>query len=75
MCTVTGYLNIAIKNSVTEYLLKPTDIDELEERFRNLKKRVDSEHERVDKLKERKTYYLDNILKLMLHGYMYLQLW
>ena len=46
MCTVTGYLNIAIKNSVTEYLLKPTDIDELEERFRNLKKRVDSEHER-----------------------------
>lgn len=75
MCTVTGYLNIAIKNSVIEYLLKPTDIDELEERFRNLKKRVDSEHERGDKLKERKTYYLDNILKLMLHGYMYLQLW
>lgn len=69
------YLNIAIKNSVTEYLLKPTDIDELEERFRNLKKRVDSERERGDKLKKRKTYYLDNILKLMLHGYMCLQLW
>ena len=51
MCTVTGYLNIAIKNSVTEYLLKPTDIDELEERFRNLK-----EHERGDKLNEIKTY-------------------
>lgn len=64
------YLNTAIKNSVTEYLLKPTDIDEFEETFKNLKKRIDSEREHSDELKKSKTYYLDNILNLMLLGYM-----
>ena len=50
------YLNTAIKNSVTEYLLKPTDIDEFEETFKNLKKRIDSEREHSDELKKSKTY-------------------
>lgn len=39
------YLNMSIKNRVTEYLLKPTDIDEFETVFRRLKTTLD--HERV----------------------------
>lgn len=39
------YLNMSIKNRVTEYLLKPTDIDEFETVFRRLKTTLD--HERL----------------------------
>lgn len=37
------YLNMSIKNQVTEYLLKPTDVDEFEELFRRMKKTLDEE--------------------------------
>ncbi len=37
------YLNMSIKNKVTEYLLKPTDLDEFEEVFCRLKKTLDEE--------------------------------
>ncbi|WP_175562013.1 response regulator transcription factor [Anaerocolumna xylanovorans] len=37
------YLNMAIKNGVVEYLFKPTDIDEFEECFARLKRRLDDE--------------------------------
>lgn len=37
------YLNMSIKNQVTEYLLKPTDVDEFEQVFRNLKRKMDDE--------------------------------
>lgn len=39
------YLNMSIKNRVTEYLLKPTDVDEFEAVFRRLKTTLD--HERL----------------------------
>ena len=39
------YLNMSIRNRVTEYLLKPTDIDEFETVFRRLKTTMD--HERL----------------------------
>ena len=37
------YLNMAIRNQVTEYLLKPTDIDEFETLFHRLKEKLDEE--------------------------------
>lgn len=37
------YLNMAIKNQVTEYMLKPTDIDEFEQLFRKIRKNLDEE--------------------------------
>ena len=37
------YLNMAIRNQVTEYLLKPTDIDEFETLFHQLKEKLDEE--------------------------------
>lgn len=40
------YLQTAIQNGVSEYLLKPTDIDEFEEVFRKMKKKLDEDVER-----------------------------
>lgn len=40
------YLQTAIKNGVSDYLLKPTDIDEFEEVFRKMKKLLDEDVER-----------------------------
>lgn len=37
------YLNMSIKSKVTEYLLKPTDIDEFEQVFKRLKQKMDEE--------------------------------
>lgn len=37
------YLNMSIKNKVTDYLLKPTDLDEFEAMFRKLKTTMDEE--------------------------------
>ena len=48
------YLNMAIKNRVTEYLLKPTDIDEFCELFQNLKGRLDAEHQQKRELENLK---------------------
>ena len=39
------YLNMSIKNKVTEYLLKPTDLDEFEEVFRRMKTVMDKEQQ------------------------------
>lgn len=39
------YLNMSIKNQVTEYLLKPTDIDEFSATFRRLKAAMDKERQ------------------------------
>ena len=41
------YLNTAIKNNITEYLLKPTDIDEFEETFKRLKKKIDDDQSHI----------------------------
>lgn len=40
------YLQTAIQNGVSEYLLKPTDMDEFEEVFRKMKKKLDADMER-----------------------------
>ena len=48
------YLNMAIKNRVTEYLLKPTDIDEFCQLFQNLKTRLDEEHQQKQEIEQLK---------------------
>lgn len=64
------YLNMAIKNSVVEYLLKPTDIDEFEECFKRIKKEIDDERCRIHEIEKNRVYYLDNVLNIYLLGYM-----
>lgn len=61
------YLNMSIKNQVTEYLLKPTDMDEFEEVFSKMKKRLDQEEEKKreyqDLKKNQMATYLDNLIR------------
>ncbi|MCI8404673.1 MAG: response regulator [Clostridia bacterium] len=64
------YLNTAIKNNITEYLLKPTDIDEFEETFKRLKTKMDDEQAHMDEFERGKIYALDSILNMLLLGYM-----
>lgn len=60
------YLDVSIKNRVSAYLLKPTDIFEFEDTFLKLKKTLDEEQEREIKNKKRlwyaRTLYLSNLL-------------
>lgn len=44
------YLNMAIRSQVTEYLLKPTDIDEFEALFHRLKASLDEESRKREEL-------------------------
>lgn len=48
------YLSMAIKNQVTEYLLKPTDIDEFEALFHRLKAELDEEKRQRQELEDAK---------------------
>ncbi len=50
------YLNMAIKNQVIEYLLKPTDIDEFCELFKSLKTKLDAERQQKRELESLKAF-------------------
>lgn len=70
------YLNMAIRNRVTEYLLKPTDIDEFCALFQRLKQTLDEEHkEKVDlellkaTAEQGKELSYSRVLNNMLDGY------
>lgn len=63
------YLNMSIKNEVTEYLLKPTDLDEFEELFRKLKLRLDKEQQKAEELKDLKRNLVKSQLNNLIRGY------
>lgn len=70
------YLSMAIKNQVSEYLLKPTDIDEFEILFHRLKSVLDEEQSKRDKLEAMKESLLEkqelsyaSLLNNLLNGY------
>lgn len=70
------YLNMAIRNQVTEYLLKPTDIDEFKALFRRLKTRLDEEQKQEKVLEQLKASAKQNqelsysrVLNNLLDGY------
>ena len=70
------YLNMAIRNQVTEYLLKPTDIDEFETLFHRLKEKLDEEGIRRRELESLKVSAMQNkelsyarVLSNLLDGY------
>lgn len=62
------YLNMSIRNRVTEYLLKPTDIDEFEQVFRRLKSRMDQERLRDAEVSESVHRHFTEWLSELLHG-------
>lgn len=70
------YLNMAIKNQVTEYMLKPTDIDEFEQLFRKIRKNLDEEKSRREELNQLKLAAMqsqalsyETVLNNLLDGY------
>lgn len=70
------YLNMAIRNQVTEYLLKPTDIDEFEALFHRLKKTLDEEGKKREELellkvtaRQNKELSYGRVLANLLEGY------
>ena len=70
------YLNMAIKNQVTEYMLKPTDIDEFEQLFRKIRQNLDEEKNRREELNQlklaamqRQALYYETMLNNLLDGY------
>lgn len=70
------YLNMAIKNQVTEYMLKPTDIDEFEQLFRKIRKNLDEEKNRREELNQLKLAAMqsqalsyETVLNNLLDGY------
>lgn len=63
------YLNYSIKNNVTEYLLKPTDLDEFETLFKKMKNTLDAERQKESVYKSSRRYYLDSVLTNMMLGY------
>lgn len=70
------YLNMAIKNRVTEYLLKPTDIDEFEGLFHRLKIKLDEERQQEQALeflkasaKQNQELSYSRVLGNLLDGY------
>lgn len=71
-----NYLSVAIKNQVTEYLLKPTDIDEFEALFHRLKAKLDEEKRQRQELEAVKASLQENrelsysrVLNNILDGY------
>lgn len=54
------YLQMSIKNRVSEYLLKPTDIDEFEVMFRKMKNRLDDENKKKIEEEELKQAYKES---------------
>ncbi len=70
------YLNMAIKNQVTEYMLKPTDIEEFEQLFRKIRKNLDEEKSRREELNQLKLAAMqsqalsyETVLNNLLDGY------
>lgn len=70
------YLNMAIRNQVMEYLLKPTDIDEFEALFHRIKETLDEEARKRKELellkvtaRQNKELSYDRMLSNMLDGY------
>ncbi len=70
------YLNMAIKNQVTEYMLKPTDIDEFEQLFRKIRQNLDEEKKRREELNQlklaamqRQALSYETVLNNLLDGY------
>lgn len=63
------YLNMSIKHHVTEYLLKPTDIDEFEELFRRIKQELDKEINERAAIEKLRISHLDATLNTMIKGY------
>ena len=70
------YLNMAIKNQVTEYMLKPTDIDEFEQLFRKIRQNLDEEQNRREELNQlklaamqRQALSYETVLNNLLDGY------
>lgn len=63
------YLNYSIKNNVTEYLLKPTDIDEFESVFSKIKNLLDKERKQEYNYRQSQNYHLDRVLSDMMLGY------
>lgn len=70
------YLTVSIKNSVAEYLLKPTDLDEFEQVFLKMKTRLDEEQRQkseIESLKQsieqNKEYEYLRILNNLVEGY------
>ena len=70
------YLNMAIKNQVTEYMLKPTDIDEFEQLFRKIRQNLDEEKNRREELNQlklaamqRQALSYETVLNNLLDGY------
>lgn len=60
------YLNMSIKNRVTEYLLKPTDIDEFEEVFERLRTALDKEQqERKQQLHQQELLFITSLDRLL----------
>ena len=59
------YLQMSIKNRVSEYLLKPTDLDEFEVMFRKMKARLDEENKKkIEDLALKQAYEESKSLKL-----------
>lgn len=62
------YLNMSIKSQVTEYLLKPTDMDEFEAVFRRLKATLDKERLQDAEISESVRRHFNQWLGQMLKG-------
>lgn len=59
------YMQMSIKNQVSEYLLKPTDLDEFEVMFRKMKDRLDEENrKKIEELELKQAYEESKSLKL-----------
>lgn len=59
------YLQMSIKSRVTEYLLKPTDLDEFEVMFRKMKDRLDDENrKKIEEQQLKQAYEESKNLKL-----------
>ena len=63
------YLNTSIKNNVTDYLLKPTDMDEFEALFIKIKKQLDEERQTDKENLESTEQHLFVWLGRLLYGY------
>lgn len=62
------YLQRSIRNHVTEYLLKPTDVDEFEEAFARLKKQMDEERKQE---RSQEILHEQQMMNALLKGYGY----
>lgn len=63
------YLNMSIKNSVTEYLLKPTDVDEFEALFHRLRAKMDEERTLRQEYQESVSRHFSDWVEALLKGH------